>query len=726
MVWFAWKIILENLPVPDIVADLDQINLTFAHAPTCIERAELLKILDSLLKPPQTTPSLDIERWHEIRSLVDTLHTDLRSTLSTEEVVTFDAEKLKELGTQLQLIYDLTISPLKDGEPLNIFYTYEWLSHTAYLAQALSLPGAEELGAVKSVYKDIKTYATNLLYSSITGSRHTIKHNTFRIDTPSQYEKHREELITLGALHPDAIIEQSYLRHLQTLIKQGRSEIGEVPTPINILDLHVDKFSAAQRIRYYLNSAANFLEARYMATASLKPDELGTQIIPDLDAALELRREQLAITTKFQIYGVYPSSYNLADCKNLPCEAKRLLIENATLYGEYVLNPDSWKSFMGHVNSHKKEDYAAAVDRIASIVHYAREHPEPELRSEIDRLERIYSIARYGIDPIEARKRIEGISAVMSPLTVQFGDSTYQPRFEHIGDESLNMLVKPEQARVLRDHIREGLKLIKSEKYSEAKAHFENEAVLEECTFNLGRGNIFILTSLQPQYVMMTLQSIASRSWFMIDQRTVQPSFGAVPRNFNYETASVEDRAVFQDFEREICLIYAEEWTHALQHATGGPVSRKGLFLKGGDLFEHDVAEYFRENGVKMSKLFLSRYQREDAVTKLRGFQTPEFQREFSERLTKLEPGQKLQIGRTAELTLPSFREDYTVSLCHAEIERLEDGNLRLRDLSNHTNPLNHTFFQDEQGVWQTVVREQILPPSNARFRIGPYFELLI
>lgn len=61
--------------------------------------------------------------------------------------------------------------------------------------------------------------------------------------------------------------------------------------------------------------------------------------------------------------------------------------------------------------------------------------------------------------------------------------------------------------------------------------------------------------------------------------------------------------ALPQTLLHEMALISAEEWVHALQLLKGGPLS-------GKDDVEVDVVAYFAQQGIPLTKSFLSRYQR--------------------------------------------------------------------------------------------------------------------
>jgi len=250
------------------------------------------------------------------------------------------------------------------------------------------------------------------------------------------------------------------------------------------------------------------------------------------------------------------------------------------------------------------------------------------------------------------------------------GDSSLHSR-DPVADRR-RLTVRPNQARVLGSYIREGLERLREalSLFEPAKAadeppaadaeldrgaalrqyhlfqevcrHFSNEAALRACGFSFSEGNVFQLKDLSPREVSKTLTRIAERSWFLRGH-TVQPSYGWLPDNFSFEQASAQELSMAREFLREVCLVYAEEWIHAYQHALGQNVSRKGVFFRGLDALEYDVAQYLREQRIEMSKNYRARYEREVELEKVKGIQTLGEIKKISERLAALPPGRRFR-----------------------------------------------------------------------------------
>lgn len=307
--------------------------------------------------------------------------------------------------------------------------------------------------------------------------------------------------------------------------------------------------------------------------------------------------------------------------------------------------------------------------------------------------------------------------------------------------------MQPEQAQLLGLHIREGLVLIRQEHYEEAKRHFENKHVLAESGFTLAPGNMFqkFVDEIDGKSAYELLQRIASRSWFTIngDGGTVTPSFGSLIKKGGELSAKEQEH--LKEFHREVCLIYAEEWTHAFQHALGSPVSKKGVLLENlsgiSNLHEHDVAEFFKEQKVPMSPMFKNRYDRQEALDQLQNYASEGEQAAIRGLLALSEPGTRLRPGRNPSLNGTENQKQFSIA---TEASKLSTEQQAMRILylgsqvrEDHVEitvrgagkylvhplePGGKVFERDSYGIWREVKDKKALH-SGTCLRLGTSFE---
>lgn len=265
----------------------------------------------------------------------------------------------------------------------------------------------------------------------------------------------------------------------------------------------------------------------------------------------------------------------------------------------------------------------------------------------------------------------------------------------------------PEKVKVLllQGRIKDGLKLISEGKCSEAIDVLSNSAALELAGYTFRGDTQFELAELTLEAVRDNLYKVASNSWFWHHSKTVSPSLGVLSDGVTPQNE--EERDLLRRWEKEIALLYAEEWTHALQHLLGRGVSRKAALIdqfdSGGG--EADVAAFFFENGVRLSHdLVESRYpEREKALAVIRGYQTKEDQDSLERELLQTRPEQTLFLGRNIEKARPGARG---ISIKQADDS--VDGGLER----------NHARKQ------LRAIECTITPKSGGGFEIAPYMSV--
>ena len=345
---------------------------------------------------------------------------------------------------------------------------------------------------------------------------------------------------------------------------------------------------------------------------------------------------------------------------------------------------------------------------------------------------------------------------------------------------SMERQVTVAQAQFLGLHIKEGLNHIATENYAAAIAHFENASVLQACGFTLGEGNVFgrKVPEVTGAIIHEVLEDVAARSWFFPGSRTVQPSFGFIHKaTWGEAPQSVEElsvdilrsmdnirrlreeaspaltekeTALLKEFNREICLIYAEEWTHAYQHALGMLVSKKGALLNSlpqslryAPLEEFDVREFFGERKVPLSPMYTARYGRDEAHDILRSYATREEKTAIRSLLALADVGETLSFGSGVSGRARSGT--YTISTEVPEELTLEQQLCRTKYLTEQIRP-DHlkitpkgagqyevaptapystdgkVFMLDRYRIWRPVYQTQEFP-AGTRIRIGTSFE---
>ena len=194
------------------------------------------------------------------------------------------------------------------------------------------------------------------------------------------------------------------------------------------------------------------------------------------------------------------------------------------------------------------------------------------------------------------------------------------------------------KGNLLQNHITMALVMIREGRAEDAVAHLSNQAILNFLGYSLEENNLFRLCSLDKESVKNNLLDVARRSWFKSKEKLVYPSISCLSEELANKEKTPEELDLLKRWEKELALIYAEEYTHALQDYLQEPVSRKAAFAVGASKNfdnEADVALFFFEQGVNLSYEFIeNRYaSRAHAIKRALGTQTPEQQALLTEQV---------------------------------------------------------------------------------------------
>ena len=339
-----------------------------------------------------------------------------------------------------------------------------------------------------------------------------------------------------------------------------------------------------------------------------------------------------------------------------------------------------------------------------------------------------------------ARKALQSFDA--NPHGEYSEDVIGRQRVKHNNPEALLKSV------VLQDFVCHGLQFIKDGKHAEAIAHFRNPILLEACGYRFEENNLFVLSAITPEAILNNMRGVGARSWFKVKEKLVYPSLGVlkdgvIPQND-------DERDLLSRWRKDIALVYAEEYTHALQDLLGGKmVSRKAALLPVHD-HESDVALFFDEQGVRLSTDFIkNRYpERETALRLAGGFQTEETQGLFQQALASLPIGGALYVGRDAtrlaseslgiagfSLPMPPEKEadaklhglrprmaHSLLAAVEASISRNPEGNYTVTPVASAASAV---FLPDSAGFYERARQAKIVEPGTPIY-IGRAFRLVL
>lgn len=311
-------------------------------------------------------------------------------------------------------------------------------------------------------------------------------------------------------------------------------------------------------------------------------------------------------------------------------------------------------------------------------------------------------------------------------------------------------------AEALGAYIKDGLELIRNGDYAKARMHFTQVKALERCGFKLEENRVLYSEAeeITGKIAYDLLSEVAFNSWFMHEQNLVYPSFGELTKKDGQPTE--EEQKIINDFNREVVLIYAEEWVHAYQALLNGCISKKAELYsalprtsQGNPLFnfeEIDVAQFFKEQNVPLSQAFLERYERDKAILLLKHYSSDAEKKLFRDSLILADLNKRIFIGLDTSLDNTCFGRNeghnYISIAKRADIpeelqplrakhieEQIKENPLIITPLGSgkyEVRPLfGHTFRRDNYGIWRVMQKVQELS-SGTTLRLGPSFEFTL
>lgn len=202
------------------------------------------------------------------------------------------------------------------------------------------------------------------------------------------------------------------------------------------------------------------------------------------------------------------------------------------------------------------------------------------------------------------------------------------------GDKSANESVmsvfgaeglKHAQFTALRDYVLKSVALIREGRSTEALEHLRSESrELAASGYEFTVNDHIWLPEMTAEAVKECLDLIAHRSSFDHPRKLIYPSIGKLTPGLR--PTNDQERELLATWEKNVALIVAEEYVHALQEMHGGAISDYTPILGGkhGVCREADVALLYKRHGIDLSDhLFTNRYaSRNAAIQRVEGTQT--------------------------------------------------------------------------------------------------------
>ncbi len=264
--------------------------------------------------------------------------------------------------------------------------------------------------------------------------------------------------------------------------------------------------------------------------------------------------------------------------------------------------------------------------------------------------------------------------------------------------------------------------------------------------YTFAENHCFGLTEITHEAIIKNLKKISRDSWFKIDQKQVYPSFGVLHPGLAPQNQ--EEHELLNHWHKEVALVYAEEYTHALQDLLGDCVSRKAALLSTPD-HEADVALFFHEQGVKLSYDFVkNRYsERGDALELANGFQSAQQQEIFTKALADMPLGALLYVGRDTDNLTDKNNQKYNFSIsqykheaddqifagkCRHALRQLKEVELTIRknsdgsfDVAPFADKAATLFVPDASGYYYRATKPVTLEPGTPIY-IGRAFKFVL
>lgn len=348
-------------------------------------------------------------------------------------------------------------------------------------------------------------------------------------------------------------------------------------------------------------------------------------------------------------------------------------------------------------------------------------HPENSLGDLADRLSVCFS--RHDLKGADQLLNSIAPGVVVRP----FSQAACREDRVPIGECELDL-----QLRALRVYITKGLHLIRDNKHEDAVEHFKKSGALETLGYRFEENHAYQLNVLTGDAVIDLVRRVASDSWFKINERVVYPSFGMLKEGLKPQSEA--ECELLRHFNKEVALLFAEEYTHALQDAKGGLVSRKAILLRGHQ-HEADVALFFAECGVGLSNDFwMARYpERREAMIRAHGLQSEEEAHMMTNLIKETPLGGSFMIGGDIQQAYPGTvglsisndpaprltdEENQVRRRARAELMPAEAKIIKCSDGSFAVCPaitgvVSHVYVPDEAGYYQPLERGRTLTPGT-------------
>ncbi|MEY4668212.1 MAG: hypothetical protein RL518_911 [Pseudomonadota bacterium] len=224
--------------------------------------------------------------------------------------------------------------------------------------------------------------------------------------------------------------------------------------------------------------------------------------------------------------------------------------------------------------------------------------------------------------------------------------------------------LKKVQFDALREYVITAVTMIREGRSGDAIVHLLTQSKeLDACGYTLSAGAPCHLASLNRESIANNLSEVAYCSWFQNPAKRICVSYGILSPGLT--PTNDEERELLAVWERNVALIVAEEYVHALQDMHGGAISDYTPILGGKarvDL-EADVALFYKRHGIDLSDgLFLQRHGgvREHAIECVEGRQSKDSEERFKRSL--LEAPLKTPVPIVNEVSIARTEEGYTVT----------------------------------------------------------------
>lgn len=264
--------------------------------------------------------------------------------------------------------------------------------------------------------------------------------------------------------------------------------------------------------------------------------------------------------------------------------------------------------------------------------------------------------------------------------------------------------LKRAQFHALREYVVKALDMIREGKSVEALDHLRAQSrEVEAAGYSLSENNQVMLPRLTQGAVEENLHEVAKRSWFKPGQLEIYPSIGVLgPKAQPTNEAEHKLLALWQ---KNVALIYAEEYVHALQEMNGGAISDYTPLFGGKHNIddEADVALFFKRHGIDLSDgLFTNRYPvRPAALQRVEGTQTRDEELLFKARVL------------AAPLNTPVSLND-TITIARTEAGFVVTPSQSLKAI----------FYMKPQGAAQELIRSVTLQGGDVLYLGSRRFQL--